>query len=179
MRFLKSGFFMNPQYLLPRFTPLNIFENIFVFAEIFTKVVFFQSNFLVTIPGNCTISRYCYPKVALKKYYFREYLGENQNIFEDILGCESRKQVLWIHEKNQTSKISCYCPFKAFINHIKQFLSNIYFTILYIVLHNNMSFKFSAQIHCLIYFLSLFYFPLPSYLPSTNEKEIKNFQPIF
>ena len=38
-------------------------ENIFVFAEIFTKVVFFQSNFRVTIPGNCTISRYCYPEI--------------------------------------------------------------------------------------------------------------------
>ena len=41
----------------------NIFENIFVFAEIFTKVVFFQSNFQETIPGNCTISRYCYPEI--------------------------------------------------------------------------------------------------------------------
>ena len=116
MRFSKSGFFMNPYYLLPRFTPSNIFENIFVFAEIFTKVVFFQINFRVTIPGNCTISRfcypeiyqfpsivarklrnfqvtlpgncsisgYCYPEVALKKYYFREYLGENESIFENI-----------------------------------------------------------------------------------------------
>ena len=54
---------MNPKYLLPRFTPLNIFENIFVFAQIFTKVVFFQSKFRVTIPRNCTISRYCYPEI--------------------------------------------------------------------------------------------------------------------
>ena len=58
MRFSKSGFFH--ESIVPRFTPLNIFENIFVFAEIFTKVVFFQSNFRVTIPGNCNISRYCY-----------------------------------------------------------------------------------------------------------------------
>ena len=41
-------------------------------------------NFRVTIPGNCTISWYCYPEVALKKYYFHEYLGENENIFENI-----------------------------------------------------------------------------------------------
>ena len=27
------------------------------------KVVLFQSNFRVTIPGNCTISRYCYPEI--------------------------------------------------------------------------------------------------------------------
>ena len=35
---------MNPKYLLSRFTPLNIFENIFVLAEIFMKVVFFSKK---------------------------------------------------------------------------------------------------------------------------------------
>ena len=29
----------------------------------------------------------------------REYLPENENIFENILACESRDQVLLIHEK--------------------------------------------------------------------------------
>ena len=40
--------------------------------------------------------------------YFREYLRENEN----ILACESRDQLLLIHEKNQRAKISCYSPFK-------------------------------------------------------------------
>jgi len=33
-------------------------------------------------PGNNTWK--LYPEVALKKFYFREYLGENKNIFENI-----------------------------------------------------------------------------------------------
>ena len=45
--------------------------------------------------------------------YFREYLCENENIFENILGYCSRAQVLSIHAKNQSSKISCYSPFYA------------------------------------------------------------------
>ena len=53
----------------------------FQFQSIVTRKLI---NFRVTIPGNCTISGYCYPEVALKKYYFREYLGENENIFENI-----------------------------------------------------------------------------------------------
>jgi len=60
----------------------------FQFQSIFTRILI---NFRVTIPGNCTISGYCYPEVALKKYYFREYLSENKNIFENIWGCESRE----------------------------------------------------------------------------------------
>ena len=44
--------------------------------------------------------------------YFREYLRENENIFENILGYCSRVQVLSIYAKNQSSKISCYSPFK-------------------------------------------------------------------
>ena len=40
--------------------------------------------------------------------YFREYLSENEN----ILGYCSRAQVLSIYAKNQSSKISCYSPFK-------------------------------------------------------------------
>ena len=43
--------------------------------------------------------------------YFREYLCENENIFENILGYWSRAQVLSIYAKNQSSKISCYSPF--------------------------------------------------------------------
>ena len=44
--------------------------------------------------------------------YFREYLCENENIFKNILGYCSRAQELSINAKNQTSKISCYSPFK-------------------------------------------------------------------
>ena len=40
------------------------------------------------------------------------YLHENKNIFENILGYCSGAQVLSIHVKNQSSKISCYSPFK-------------------------------------------------------------------
>jgi len=53
----------------------------FQFQSIVTRKLI---NFQVTIQGNCTFSEYCYPEVALKKYYFREYLGENENIFENI-----------------------------------------------------------------------------------------------
>jgi len=45
--------------------------------------------------------------------YFREYLCENENIFENILGYCSRAQVLSIYAKNQSSKISCCSPFKS------------------------------------------------------------------
>ena len=44
--------------------------------------------------------------------FFREYLRENKNIFENILGYCSRAQVLSIHAKDQSPKISCYSPFK-------------------------------------------------------------------
>ena len=42
-------------FLGPRFTPYNIFKSILVFAEIFTKTVFYRSNFWVKIPGHSTI----------------------------------------------------------------------------------------------------------------------------
>ncbi len=41
-----------------------------------------------------------------------EYLGEFMTEFENILGYESEAQMGLIDEKNQRSKISCYCPFK-------------------------------------------------------------------
>ena len=39
------------------------------------------------------ISGYRAPEIAMKKTYFREYLRENENIFENILASESRDQV--------------------------------------------------------------------------------------
>jgi hypothetical protein len=41
-----------------------------------------------------------------------EYLGEFITDLENILGYESRAQMGLIDEKNQRSKISCFCPFK-------------------------------------------------------------------
>jgi hypothetical protein len=42
-----------------------------------------------------------------------EYLHEFETEFENILECESRAHMGSIYEeKNQWSKISCYCPFK-------------------------------------------------------------------
>ncbi len=46
-----------------------------------------------------TIARYCYPEINTKKTLFCEYLHENENIFQNILGYCSRAQVLSIHEK--------------------------------------------------------------------------------
>jgi hypothetical protein len=42
-----------------------------------------------------------------------EYLSEFITEFENILGYESEAQKGLIDEKNQRSKISCYCPFKS------------------------------------------------------------------
>ena len=42
-----------------------------------------------------------------------EYLCENEQNFGISLGCCSGAYVLLIPEKNQSSKISCYCPFKS------------------------------------------------------------------
>jgi hypothetical protein len=42
-----------------------------------------------------------------------EYLSEFVIEFKNILGYESEAQMGLIDEKNQKSKISCYCPFKA------------------------------------------------------------------
>ena len=41
-------------------------------------------------PRNRPISGYCYPEIGTKKPLFRKYLRENENIFEIILGCDSR-----------------------------------------------------------------------------------------
>jgi hypothetical protein len=41
-----------------------------------------------------------------------EYLGEFITEFENILGYKPEAQMGLIDEKNQRSKISCYCPFK-------------------------------------------------------------------
>jgi hypothetical protein len=41
-----------------------------------------------------------------------ECLGEFVTEFENILGYESGAQMGLIDEKNQQSKISCYCPFQ-------------------------------------------------------------------
>ena len=62
MKFLSSGFFswINSTYLGPKVTPQNIFKNIFVFGEIFTR--FFCSNFRKTILGDRLIAGYRYPK---------------------------------------------------------------------------------------------------------------------
>ena len=46
-------------------------------------------NFRVSIPRDFSIAGYCYSDIALKKHYFREYLGKNINIFVNK-GCESR-----------------------------------------------------------------------------------------
>jgi hypothetical protein len=40
-----------------------------------------------------------------------EYLVKFETEFENILGCESVFQVGSFDEKNQSPKISCYCPF--------------------------------------------------------------------
>jgi len=55
---------MNQKYLGPRVTPQDIFENIFVFTEIFTKKGFFCSDFQNMMPGCCTTSGYHNPEVA-------------------------------------------------------------------------------------------------------------------
>ncbi len=44
---------------------------------------------------------------------FGEYHLENATYEKKLLGCESGDQVLLIHEKNQSSKISCCSPFKG------------------------------------------------------------------
>ena len=88
-------------------------------------------DFQVTIPGNKLISGYCYSEINLflgnntrksidfrvscprnryKKTLFREYLRENENIFENILACESRDQVLLIHEKTRCKKSHATVP---------------------------------------------------------------------
>ena len=48
-------------------------------------------------------------------FYFKGLKSEKATDDRNILGCESRDQVLQIYEKNQRLKISCYCPFKTMI----------------------------------------------------------------
>ena len=55
----------------------------FQFQSIVTRKLI---NFRVTIPGNCTISGYFYPEVALKKYYFHQYLGKNKKFSKIFKG---------------------------------------------------------------------------------------------
>ena len=69
--------------------------------------------FWVTKPGNQLISAYRAPEIATKKTKFCEYLRENENIFENILACESRDQVLLIHEKNRGQKSHATVPLSA------------------------------------------------------------------
>ena len=66
-------------------------------------------NFRVLLPGN-----------YLEKYYFREYLRKNENIFKNILVCESKEKVLWLYEKTQTSKISCYIIYGSYLYPFKK-----------------------------------------------------------
>ena len=72
------------------------------------KKIYFRE----TIPQNQFISGNHDQKITTKKN------RENENIFKNILACESRDQVLLIPEKNQGSKISGYSPFKLGIKWI-------------------------------------------------------------
>jgi len=44
----------------------------------------------VTIPGNCATTRYYFPEIASKKYYFHKYFCEIERIFTNILEDDSR-----------------------------------------------------------------------------------------
>jgi len=69
--------------------------------------------FQVKIPGNQLIFGYRALEIATKRTYFCEYLHENNNIFENILACESRDQVLLIHEKTRGQKSHAKVPLKG------------------------------------------------------------------
>ena len=62
-------------------------------------------NLRVTIPGNCPTSGYSIPEIGRKKTFFRKYLNKNKNIFENILGCDSRAQVLFTHKKQEVENL--------------------------------------------------------------------------
>ena len=47
-------------------------------------------NLWVTIWGNFTTSGYSNPEIGMKKIFLRKYLRKNENIFQNILGCDSR-----------------------------------------------------------------------------------------
>jgi hypothetical protein len=57
------------------------------------------------------LTTFRYIKSGQSNFEF-EYLGEFGTEFENILVYETGAQVGSIYEKNQRSKISCYCPFK-------------------------------------------------------------------
>ena len=59
------------------------------------------------------MSGYRAQEIATKKTYFCEYLRENENIFENILACESRDQVLLIHEKTRGQKSHATVPLSS------------------------------------------------------------------
>ena len=75
-------------------------------------------NLQVLLPEDCTkVSRRlpeCCRQVSLQGgcKYFREYLRNKKYIFENILGCcPGAFKLLICEKKNQSSKISCTCPF--------------------------------------------------------------------
>jgi len=45
--------------------------------------------------------------------YFREYLRENENIFEIFWDADLGPRFYRFMKNAKSSKISCYCPFKA------------------------------------------------------------------
>ena len=69
------------------------------FPDIVTRVcaTFALYNLQILLPGN---------------RYKKNLLSWISPWKQNILGVYSRAYVLFFHEKNQTSKISCYCPFK-------------------------------------------------------------------
>ena len=66
------------------------------------KIKHFFFNLHVVYMKTCTF-------LYFKDLYLREKATDDRN----ILGCESRDQVLQIYEINMRLKISCHCPFKA------------------------------------------------------------------
>ena len=71
----------------------------------FSKKKIQKSNIFFKSP--CFIHGDLYFKGLLLK----EKVTDDRN----ILGCESRDQVLQIYEKNQRLKISCYCPIEGWL----------------------------------------------------------------
>ena len=56
---------------------------------------------------------YCYPE---DKNIFMNISAKTKIFFKNILGYCSRAQVLSIHAKKQSSKISCYSPFNSVLS---------------------------------------------------------------
>ena len=82
--------------------------------NLFNDTTFSQIKSRVPVPlsgsGNCTISGYCYLEVALKKYYFREYLGENENIFEIFKGVNLGSRYYGFMKKTRHQKSHATVP---------------------------------------------------------------------